>query len=68
MFLIFAYIIQEGAGFRMEVIRSELGAAGQPSTDDVIQVSLLADLQQRQDAELSGVVGDMKNKVGGIIE
>ena len=47
----------------MEMVKDRLEAGGQSSTDDDIQVSLVADLQETQKREAQRLLDDIETKV-----
>ena len=47
----------------MEMVKDRLEAVGQSSTDDDIQVSLVADLQETQKREAQRLLDDIETKV-----
>ena len=47
----------------MEMVKDRLEADGQSSTDDDIQVSLVADLQESQKLEAQRLLDDIETKV-----
>ena len=47
----------------MEILSQQFANEGKDSSDESLQVALLADLQQRQDSEAQRVLNDLVEKV-----
>jgi len=60
---VFAFCQQEGTGLEMEILSQQFANEGKDSSDESLQVALLADLQQRQDSEAQHVLNDLVEKV-----
>ena len=56
-------LFQEGAGVRVQIRADQLKRDGKDDSDDCLQVSLLADLQEVQDEDMRAVASDITDMV-----
>ena len=57
--------IQEATGLQQEILNQQFASDGKDSSDESLQVALLADLEQRQDSEAQRILTSLVEKVSG---